>query len=121
MPFRIPEAIKKFNFQLSADNLPLAKVILLGGIRYVEVCPGCSCIHQLPIRHEGDTFQPRCLWREWQRPDYRKWIERYPDAAKANTVKLLTAEEWAAIPALAIVEKPVRATKSKPTRRKKAA
>lgn len=89
MPFRIPEAIKKFDFKLSDAGQPLANVILLGGVRYVEVCPCCSCIHQLPIRHEGDTYTPRCLVKEWGRPDYLKWIVRFPDAAKHTRVQLI--------------------------------
>lgn len=92
MPFRIPDAIKSFTWELSASGQPVAHVITLGGVRYVEVCPCCSCIHQLPVTHQGNTFEPRCLWREWGRPDYRKWIEQHPDAANHRMVMLTNVD-----------------------------
>ncbi len=125
MPFRIPEAIKTFDFKLSEDGLPLAKVILLGGVRYVEVCPCCSCIHQLPMKHQGSEFEPRCLVREWNTANYKAWLKRYPEATKHRTVQLVDAETWATLavqsvhsrsrrrPPLAVVEKPKRARKAK--------
>ncbi len=115
MPFRIPSAIQTFNFRLSEARIPLAKVILLGGVRYVEVCPCCSCIHQLPMRHEGETFEPRCLFREWQRPDYTRWITKYPEAKEHTRVQLVTGEQWATLtaPPLEVVKKPRRTRKSK--------
>ena len=123
MPFKIPDAIKQFDFKLSEDGLPLAKVILLGGIRYVEVCPGCSCLHQLPMRHSGDTYTPRCLLKEWARPDYKAWIERYPDAPQHRAVKLVTPDQWASlVPApLAIVKAKAKAKAPKARTRRKAA
>lgn len=115
MPFRIPDAIKTFDFRLSEAGLPLAKVILLGGVRYVEVCPACSCIHELPMRHEGDTYEPRCLWREWGSAEYLKWTAKYPQAAEHRKIALVDAETFAALvpPPLSLVAKPKRTRKAK--------
>ncbi len=120
MPFRIPEAIKTFDWRLSEAGIPLAKIITLGGVRYVEVCPACSCIHEISARHEGDTFEPRCLVREWNTANYQAWVKKYPDAAKHHTVQLVDAEAWAQLvppPVLAIVKKPKMTSSTKPTKR----
>lgn len=114
MPFRIPDAIKKFTLELSDTGLPLARVILLGGIRYVEVCPCCSCLHPLPVTHRGDTYEPRCLWREWGRLDYQKWVAQHPEAAKHKTVMLVER------PVVHLVTTPIEAAPVKRPRRKAA-
>src|SRR3989304_1465608 len=110
----IPDEKKRFSWHVNGDGLPLAKVITLGKGRWIACCPICSCLHDVTT-HAGDTYTPRCLLREWARPDYKTWIAKDPDAAEHTRVQLVTAEQWAALPVpdLALVDKPTRAKRAR--------
>ncbi len=128
MPFSIPSEQKEFQFTVNGQGLPLAKVITLGRGRWIAVCPCCGMVHDITT-HTGDTFEPRCLVREWNTANYQAWLKKYPDAASQRTVQLVTAERWSELTALPlkVVKKPNAKTRSsrdaeKPKRtRKKAA
>ena len=58
MPFRIPTAIAQFTFTLSPTGQPVANVVTLGNGRWIEVCPLCSCLHDITT-YQGSEYEPR--------------------------------------------------------------
>ncbi len=97
MPFAIPTARDKFKWQLDGESpggLPLANIIQLGNAAWIEVCPICSCIHELPASAQpGDMFKPVCLLKTLHPSVYQNWLKRFPDARNYTRVTLSARDE----------------------------
>lgn len=111
MPYKIPDEQKAFTFTVlpgaallpsvgeadpqRGDGHPLAKVITLGGSRWIACCPCCGMIHDLQA-HQGDVYEPQCIVRVTHPHVYQAWRAKYPDAVQHTRVQLVTPEQWAA-------------------------
>jgi len=112
VPFKITTEQAAFTFTVNSDGLPLAKVITLGGSRWIACCPCCGMIHDL-MAHRGDVYEPQCIVRVTHPHVYQAWQAKHVDAASHRRVRLVTPDQWAAQvpPVVAIVKKPSRKAK----------
>lgn len=90
MPVSMKHEQTKFRWKLQ-DGAPVAPVFKIGDDFWMQ-CPLCGCIHDTRSQTAGE-FKPRCLPREWNTPNYKKWIEKYPDAPGHKTVLLVKRRE----------------------------
>src|SRR5262249_41919794 len=97
MPFSIPTAQCDFSITLTGDllgGLPLANIIQLGNACWIEVCPCCGCIHELPRNAQpGDVLKPLCAVKTTHPTVYKSWLERFPQAAVFRHVLLTSRDE----------------------------
>lgn len=96
MPIVAKDWQKRFIWTIELQSgAPVADVVDLGGIPYLSVCPLCGCLHEAQRgTTTGDVIKPRCLLREFAhgraaghwRFMYDKWLEKFPQAAKHDSV-----------------------------------
>lgn len=92
MPYKIPAAQAVFCWQL-ADDLPAGMIEQVGCSYWLMCCPLCGMLHILAATVQpGDVLAPGCILPTAHPDTYAAWLERYPEAARHQTVKLVYNE-----------------------------